>query len=421
MNPDIAETYASTLEQLAAQLRADNPKPAEPPPPTVYETAETFKTALAAAQPGDTVLVSPSLIYIAPLVPPVGVTVKNSAFIDGLVPEDFPCPTFMTGATVKDGACLLGLEIRHPDPTKDIVTVTGKDWIVRGCRISGDLTKGAKRGIAANGPNGVIQNNRIDHCFGTYPGKDSQAICAWDTPGPLLIQGNYLRGGSETIMIGGSDPSSDANIPSDVAILDNYIGADPNWQPLAIGVKSRLEIKNCKRLLIQGNRIEYCWGKHGQDGYLLTLNVRNQDGRAPFSTIEDVVIYDNDFAHGAAGINILGQDNRVGFPSQRMKRVSITGNRFTDLDPVKYSGGTAKLIMLMEGATDVQIDGNQFAGVGLSSAVFFSNGKYDGLSIRSNTFPKTTYVFFGNNIGQDLTKIKAAFLTSGDLSGNVVQ
>lgn len=424
MNPDIADTYATTLEQLAVQLRTEFPKPVELPPPppipVVYETAETLKAAIQAAAPGATLLISPSLVYPDALTL-TNVTLKNSAVVDGLIPVDFPCPRFLNGLTLGDGASIIGLEVTRTDPLREIVSAVGKDWTVRNCRILGDSKNGARRGIIAHGSNGVIQHSRIDHCFQAYPGNDSQAIIAWDTPGPLLIEGNYLRGGSETLMIGGSDPSSPENIPSNIAILDNYIGADPAWQAMPVGVKSRLELKNCKRVLVQGNRIEQCWGKHGQDGYLCTINVRNQDGHAPFSTIEDVTVVDNDFGYGAAAINILGTDNRVGFPSQRMARVNITGNRFVNLDPVLYAGGTAKMIMLMGGADDLTIDGNTFAGLGFYSAVHFENGTYDRLRITGNQFPKAKYTYFGAVSGSSLPKILAKFVTSGDLSNNVVQ
>lgn len=427
MNPDIADTYATMIEELqplAAALREAFPKPVELPPPppipVVYETADALDKAIANSTAGDVLLLSPSLVYSQHLIVQK-ITLKNSAIIDGLIPVDLPCPRFLDGLTLGYQGTIIGLEVTRTDPLREIVSAVGKDWTVRSCRILGDPVKGARRGIIAHGSNGVIQNSRIGHCFQAYPGNDSQAIIAWDTPGPLLIQGNYLRGGSETVMIGGSDPSNDTGIPSDIAILDNDIGADPAWQAMPIGVKSRLELKNCKHVLVKGNKIEQCWGKHGQDGYLCTINVRNQDGKAPFSTIEDVTVIDNDFGYGAAAINILGTDNRVGFPSQRMARVSITGNRFTNLDPVFYAGGTAKMIMLMGGADDLTIDGNTFAGLGFYSAVHFENGTYDRLRITGNQFPKAKYTYFGAVAGASLPKILAKFVTSGDLSNNVVQ
>jgi len=38
-----------------------------------------------------------------------------------------------------------------------------------------------------------------------------------------------LYGGSETIMIGGDDPSSDENIPHDIEISDNFISSREEW------------------------------------------------------------------------------------------------------------------------------------------------------------------------------------------------
>lgn len=394
----------------------------QPRKPVAISTPDAFKAALAAAQPGDVLTLASSFVYTEAVKVSVAVTIQGETLPEGRMDRAAALPSFRGGMEVPgDNVILRAIDVRHTNPLTDILRVTGKHVLVDRVRVLGDSVKGAKRCIAGNAVDIRVLKSYVGDCFGAYPGQDTQAFAAWDTPGPILLFDNYFSGGAETIMLGGSDPSSAANIPSDVQILNNYIGADPAWQSLPIGVKSRVEIKNARRVLIQGNTIEYCWGKHGQDGYLLTINVRNQEGRAPFSTIEDVLVYDNDFAHGAAAINILGSDNRAGFPSERMKRVSIIWNRFKDLDAVRYAGGSAKMIMLMGGASDLTIDDNKFEGTGLSSAVFIANGKYDNLHIRSNAFPKTTYEFFGNAIGADLTKITAAFITSGNLSNNVVR
>lgn len=405
MNLEDARLIGTLLRQLADRLDADLVPNA--PPPTIYFTPADLDQAILASAPGAELLIAPSLVYPTHLILNKPVKLVGGTFLDGIDVRS-------------DDVSLNAMIVKRVNPLVEIVNVVGSHTKLDNVIILGDPVKGARRGIAANGADFTLTNSLVDHCFQAYPGNDSQALISWNSPGPFLIEGNKLFGGSETIMIGGSDPTSADNIPSDIVIRGNVISARPEWQPLLIGVKSRLEIKNAKRLLIENNEISYCWGKHGQDGYLLTLNVRNQEGRAPFSTIEDVIVRNNTLSHAAAGINILGTDNRVGFPSQRMRNVAIYNNTFTDLDAVKYVGSVSKMVILAGGADDLSIDNNTFAGSGLSSAFYFNNGLYTNLSIQGNTVPTTKYLYFGNAIGTNLSLIKAAFVTSGTIAGNVV-
>lgn len=409
MNLEDARLIGALLRQLADRLDLDLTPDAPPPP--LYANPADLDRAIAAAAPGATLLLNSTLVYPSHLIldKPINLIspIGGSSFLDGVEVKG-------------SGIGLNGLTVKRNNPLVEIVNVTGAGARLTNLTVLGDPVKGARRGIVANGADFSLTNSYVDNCFQAYPGNDSQALISWSSPGPFLIEGNRLFGGSETVMIGGSDPFSAELIPSDIVIRGNTISAHPEWQPLLIGVKSRLEIKNAKRLLIENNDISYCWGKHGQDGYLLTLNVRNQEGRAPFSTIEDVIVRNNTLSHGAAGINILGTDNRAGFPSQRMRNVAIYNNAFSDIDGVKYDGGTAKMILIMGGADDLSINDNTFAGSGLSSAFYFGSGLYTNLSIQGNTVPATKYLYFGNAVGTNLNLIKAAFVTSGTIANNLV-
>jgi len=42
-------------------------------------------------------------------------------------------------------------------------------------------------------------------------------------------------------------------------------------------------------VLVEGNVIENCW-KAGQNGFAIQLTPRNQEGKAPWSVVEDVTI-----------------------------------------------------------------------------------------------------------------------------------
>jgi len=398
------------LEQALRELQA-------PTPIAAIATPAALDAALATAAPGAILTLSPTLIYPSPL------TLQQSVTLQTVVPlarmdAVTPLPSFRGGLTITgDDVTVIGIEVRHTNPLTDIVTFSGARVTLDRVRILGDVTTGAKRGIAANG-NGacVIRRSYVDDCFQASPGNDSQAVIAWDMAPGLTIEDNFLRAGSETVLLGGADSSSLARMPTDVTIRGNTITARPEWMGRAIGVKTRIEVKAARRVLIERNVIEYCW-KQGQGGYLVSFTVRNQGGRAPWSTIEDVVFTDNDVAHGSGALNVLALDDNQ--PSVRLSRVSIRGNRFSDLSPTAYGGGSNRMIQISGGSRELSIDANTFAGTGIGSVVYFTGlQREEQLTITNNTWPRSTYGIFGSSatVGQAWAK----FVVTGTLSGNVV-
>lgn len=445
MNPDIADTYATMIEELqplAAALREAFPKPIELPPPppipTVYETPDALRAAMQAAEPGATLLISPSLVYPDALTLTKSVTLKNSAIVDGRMTPDFPCPRFLNGIdTPGDSIALVGLEITHTQAQNTVVQDTGTSNRVDRCRILGDPVKGQRRGIAANGINGVYTRNYIARVFSPKLGSwtDSNGICAWDTPGPVTITDNYVEASSEGIMIGGSDPSGPGRDPSDVTIIGNWVTKDLAWRALGHIVKNGVEFKNCRRFLFEDNDVENVWGGAGQDGAALVLTVHNQEGRNWTATIQDGVIRKNRFRHAAAGIIVLAlediKESKTGVgrvpigevrPSIRMKNVTLDENAFTDINPkVWYPEATSpKLIAISGGPIDFTLKNTLFEAVGFSSAIYFNKGpKAENMNVTGCWLPATKYGVFG--AGASVNGAWALFVASGEFSNNVVQ
>jgi hypothetical protein len=133
-------------------------------------------------------------------------------------------------------------------------------------------------------------------------------------------------------------------------------------------IKGSFELKNAKRVVVEGNLIE---------SEILTtaivLTVRNQGGKAPWSTIEDVEIKNNIIRHASTGINILGSDNE--HRSQEAKHIRIANNLLLDIvvnDPnnipyfLQTNGGQS---ITVEHNT-VQQDGNIITGYGSPTRSF---------------------------------------------------
>jgi len=61
-------------------------------------------------------------------------------------------------------------------------------------------------------------------------------------------------------------------------------------------------------VLIDGNVLEYSRAD-AQNGIAILFTVRNQDGQAPWSVVQDVTFSNNVVRHAAGGVNILGVDD----------------------------------------------------------------------------------------------------------------
>lgn len=409
------------LEQALAEL-----KPPPPPPVVTISTPEELDAVLATAAPGSTVLLSPTLIY------PKNIVLKQSITLQSTVPtgrmdETTQLPQFSAGMTIEGTyITLIGVRVKHTNPLTDILILKGMHITLDRVQVLGDPVAGAKRCISANANGDVkIINSFIDYCFATYPGSDSQAVAAWDMGPGLVIKNNRLSAGSETILIGGADPIDETRNPVDITITDNTITKRPEWQAKLIGVKNTVELKNARKVVIENNDISQSWGGHGQDGYILVLTVRNQDGKCPTCNIEDVLIQNNRLSSGAAAINILGFDNN--HPSGTMNNVRILNNTFTDLDFKKYTG-SSRLILVSGGTKKVTIDGNVFNGVTYNSVVYLAGtlpqSFNDEFVLTNNTFPKSTYWIFGEGaaVGKvpNITPTWTRYVTNGTFANNVV-
>lgn len=186
----------------------------------------------------------------------------------------------------------------------------------------------SRRGIALNSADSVIKNSYIEGF--AFNQEETQGICGWSGTRNVQIINNYIEGGAENIMFGGADPASAELIPNGIEIRGNHLDKPKIWMQKAT-VKTLFELKNARNVQFVGNYLENNW-----KGSAFRITVRNQDGGATFSTIEDVVIRDNVINGGGEGINILGKDDT--YPSQTLKRLTITNNLFLGIGGSAYEG-----------------------------------------------------------------------------------
>jgi cellulose synthase/poly-beta-1,6-N-acetylglucosamine synthase-like glycosyltransferase len=240
--------------------------------------------------------------------------------------------------------------------SKDLASVP-HNIIIDRCYLHGDPRRGTRRGVALNSRHTAI----VDSYFADFKeaGNDSQAIAGWNGPGPYLIRNNYLEAAGENVMFGGADPAIEGLVPSDITIVDNTLAKPLRWkvgdarfEGVEWSVKNLFELKNARRVLVDGNILEYNW-PHAQNGFAILFTPRNQDGASPWSVVEDVTFRGNIVRHVAAGINVLGSDDI--HTSRQTSRIAIVNNVFAD---VGGSWGNGRLFQILDGTRDVVIDHN---------------------------------------------------------------
>ena len=228
-----------------------------------------------------------------------------------------------------------------------------------------------RRAVALNSANTTIKNSYIEG-FG-YPNEEAQGICGWSGTRNVHILNNYIEGGAENIMFGGSDPASADLIPMDIEVRGNHLNKPAAWVGKA-AMKTLFELKNAKRVQFTGNFLENNWV-----GSAFRITVRNQDGGAPFSTIEDVLIRNNVISGAGAGMNILGKDDTN--PSQTLKRLTILNNLFINIGGNGFDGSGGYFVQLADGE-EILIANNTSFNTG--NAATFHNAMPRGLVVRDN-------------------------------------
>ena len=241
------------------------------------------------------------------------------------------------------------------------------DLIFDRCYVHSTGLNKARRGFALNSGDTTISNSYISGFAGE--GDETQAICGWNGPGPFKIVNNYIEGGAQNIMFGGADPAVPNLVPSDIDIRRNYLYKPAEWFGKAT-IKAMIELKNGRKVTIDGNVLE----SGGLTGAFV-LTVRNQNGGAPWSTLEDINITNNVVRHSHTGFSILGKDDAQ--PSQQAKRIRIANNLLVDIVPdyaAVFMVGCCADTLTVENNT-VQQTGNIMTcyGVNNSNFVFRNN------------------------------------------------
>jgi hypothetical protein len=392
-----------------------------------------FQAALNLAQPGDVISLQAGATFVGPFTLPSKsgtgwIIVRTSAPDSSLPPlgtrigpsyrSVMPKLVVSSGAVITTAAGahhfrFIGIEITPAANTflynlvlfgqGSVLSDLSHDIIFDRCYLHGDPSKGTRRGIALNARNVAV----IDSYLADFKevGADSQAIAGWNGPGPFKIVNNYLEAAGENVMFGGADPAIPNLVPADIEIRRNHFfkplswkANDPSYAGTPWTIKNLFELKNARRVLVDGNIFEHSW-LQAQTGWAMILKSSNSDNTAPWSVTEDVTITNNIIRHAANGINIAA-DNGV-YPSDTTKRILIRNNLLDDIGGAVWGSSTGILLQVLSGSAgvaDVTFEHNTAFQTG---SVIMADGPTPNTDFifRNNIVPHNTYGIFGSGVG----------------------
>src|SRR5262245_40738676 len=390
-----------------------------------------FQAAINRAQPGDIITLKAGATYTGNFTLPAkfgsGWIVIRSSAPDGSLPKPGAriTPAFADVlpkiVTPNSGAALealsgahhyrfIGLEFAVATGVPQVYSLvtlraddtslapSPRDLILGRVYIHGSPSATRRRGITLNSASTAVIDSHISDCHEN--GSDSQAIGGWNGAGPFKIVNNYLEGAGENFMLGGADPTIPNLVPSDIEFRRNYcfkpltwrIG-DPSYAGTPWSVKNLFELKNAQRVLVDGNIFENNWTM-AQNGFAILFTVRNQDGKAPWSVVQDVTFTNNIVRHSASGFNMHGSDNDA--PSMASRRFRIANNLLEDIDGKRWDGGGIAFQINL-GPHDLTIENNSVFHTG--SVVTVGIKPNQNLVFRNNLFPQNEYGVKGDGEG----------------------
>jgi hypothetical protein len=398
----------------------------------------SLQAALNAARPGDTLVLAAGATYTGPFTlpnkPGAGwITVRGSrdaelpaaarvgaaqsALLPRLTAAGVPV---LTTAPSAHHFRLVGLEIAPAGalPTdlvrlgdgssaQNSLALVPHDLLIDRCYLHGNPGQALKRGIALNAAAVTVSGCTISEVKGV--GYDTQALCGWNGPGPFTLVNNQLEAAGEVVMFGGADPSIANLVPSDITLTGCTLTRPLSWRGVWT-VKNLFELKNARRIVVDGNRLENNWGD-AQTGFAVLMKSVNQDGTAPWSETAQVTFTHNVVRHSGSALALLGTPaDQPGVP---MHQVTISDNLFEDINGSAWRG--AGIFLSLSGVADLTVAHNTVLNSG--TAMVLSGPPSARLVVQNNLFSRGPYGIKGDGTGEGTASL-ATYAPGAVFNGN---
>jgi hypothetical protein len=430
---------AAGLVVLAMALIAAAQQPARPDGRREMHVAsgQNLQAALDAAPAGAVVTLEPGATWVGTFVLRRSVTLRTAGSLpDGRISPEWAGrlpvirsssnqPALRTAPGVS-GIRLVGLQLAggHRNGTALEVgsnTETDAGRLPRDVQLDrllvlGDPADGLKRGVALHGADVTLSRSWVGDI--KLRGQDTQAVWINNGPGPYAIVDNYLEASGENLMVGGDTPRIDRLVPADILIEGNTIRKPLAWKDERWTIKNLLELKSGRRVVIRNNTMEGSWVS-GQVGYGILLTPKDQYGRAPWTTVRDVVVEGNVVREVSEGIRVLGDDHV--HPAERATRITITRNLFVASRAAH--GGTGRCLTVGRAPQQLVFTSNTCITDGAAAIYTYPGGdvrEIAGAVFRENVFPHNRYGFSGEGATAGGTLALQAYYPDGVLEANLI-
>jgi hypothetical protein len=262
--------------------------------------------------------------------------------------------------------------------------------------IHGTSSMNLQRCVALNSRSSAVIDSWISDCHYRY--LDSQAIGAWDGPGPYKIVNNHLEGASENVMFGGGDPRFSGVVPSDIEIRHNHFYKPLSWKGAGWAIKNLFELKNARRVLVEGNIFENNWAE-AQTGFAVVMKTVNQGGGCSWCITADVTWRYNRIINSPGGFNLMGIQNPNGGGGTPARRIVVEHTTFEKVGLLSQPG-TQRIFQILGGVTYLTIAHN--TAMGESHIILFDGlpGSPPNFVIRDNLFNRGKWGVFGSGVGE---------------------
>lgn len=317
---------------------------------------------------------------------------------------EITAPTSVSGINA-----LIYLHVDRPASVADLA----HNIVIDRSYVHGHRTMQLTRCVLMNAASSAVIDSHLSDCHAE--GFDSQAIVAWQTPGPLKIVNNYLEAAGENIMFGGAPAGLQGVMPSDIEIRRNHFFKPLSWRTDAKwSVKNLLEIKFGQRVLLEGNVFENNW-RGSQTGSAILIKANDQDS-SPWVRTQDVTVRYNIIKNSPGGFNIAALEH---VPTARVR---VEHNIIVQMG-VKELGTLGRIAQLLGAIQDIAFENNTMlytTGDRAANAAFALDGSgAERISILNNVVELGPYGVKASG-GSSGTDSMEKFASSWAFSGNVM-
>jgi hypothetical protein len=384
----------------------------QPPPLSTYTvTAGVNLRALLEAVPSGALVRCEPATYAGPFVLSKPVTITSTlppkvgrATADAAV---WLTSGEETVTIVGSDVTLSGIGVKSTNPDYQLVNIPfgAQRTVLDQVTALGDPVKGQRRGLRPEGADVKILRCYVDHIGGV--GRETQGIGFSLGGSDITIDDCHVSGAAEAIMVGGSDTPSAERIPQRIRITRSTLTKRPEWYGMNWQIKNALELKCAIDVTVSECLLQYAGISEGQGAYLIVLTPRNQDGAAPWSTVQRVLI---ERIHGVMGggcVSFMGSD--YSHPSGPLKDIVIREALFDGIDPQGPTKGDGRCFFFTRAPQHVTLENITVKAKNMTSNIYL--GPYEmpptGLVLRNLVLPAATYPIKIDGGGQGEAALKA--------------